>query len=400
MKKKLLYIGIILLLFALMYWQNQSKPVNFQWKATYSTHDKQPYGCFVFDEMLFVSWEKYYYHTYNDISTSYSYGELDTCNLLIVSNRFYPTEEEIDCLWGYLEEGGKALVAAEFISDEIQEKVGVNTKRPFPLPINLALEYETSSVFLEGIKDSLQGVPSSMITTYWENKNVYDNLPINYKVLASDDKNNPLIIQFDIGEGELILCTTPLLFTNYAVLNDSLNPYLRTALAHLQEKALLRTEYYEVGESYTGNPPSYLSYLMSQPSLKWACYIVFALIIIFMAFTAKRKQKAIPVVNPPTNKMKEFVHSISNLYLRRNNNADIVKKKYIYWSDEIRRKYGLDVINEKHDRAFIRQFSAKTGMPENEARYLLLELDAIDENTIISDEEMMNLIIKMSINNG
>ncbi|MCC8146688.1 MAG: hypothetical protein LIO93_09705 [Bacteroidales bacterium] len=72
-------------------------------------------------------------------------------------------------------------------------------------------------------------------------------------------------------------------------------------------------------------------------------------------------------------------------------------KKYIYWSDDLRRRYGIDVINEHHDKAFIRQFSAKTGMPESEARHLFLELDGIREHTEVSDQEMLNLITKMQI---
>jgi hypothetical protein len=116
-----------------------------------------------------------------------------------------------------------------------------------------------------------------------------------------------------------------------------------------------------------------------------------------MIFTAKRKQKPIPVIKSPPNKMLDFVRSISSLYLMKNNNADIILKKYIYWGDELRRKYGLDIMNEEHDKAFIFQFSAKTGMPESDARNLFLELDGIREHTNVSDTEMMDLITKMKI---
>lgn len=116
-----------------------------------------------------------------------------------------------------------------------------------------------------------------------------------------------------------------------------------------------------------------------------------------MLFTAKRKQNPIPAIQPPANKMLDFVRSISTLYLMKNNNADIIRKKYIYWSGELRKKYGIDIINEEHNNAFIKQFSSKTGMPESDARQLFLELDGIRSYTFVSDKEMMDLITKMKI---
>jgi hypothetical protein len=119
-----------------------------------------------------------------------------------------------------------------------------------------------------------------------------------------------------------------------------------------------------------------------------------------MLFTAKRKQKAIPIIKPPANKMLAFVRSIANLYLLKNNNADIVRKKYIYWADEIKRRYGIDIINENDDWNLYTRLAAKTGQPAPELRRLLIFL-RIEEERILSDEEMMQLITKMNtIKNG
>ncbi|MDL2223918.1 hypothetical protein LJB92_01235 [Bacteroidales bacterium OttesenSCG-928-M06] len=397
MKKNLLFIVILFFLFLLMYYDNKGKPLEFQWKATYSMHDKQPYGCFVLDELIGASWIEDCYHSYDDISSLYSYRELDECNLLIICNSFKPTEIQLEDLKDYITSGGCAFIAAENFSVGMQDSLNFRIEKKFSFPINLSKEHEFTTISLTNIKDSLISVPESMVTAYLADKNIYTKDPFrDYKIIARNSEGLPLILEIEIGKGQLYLCTTPLLFTNYAVLNASLNPYLRKAITPLQGKDLLRTEYYEVGRNGEESA-SLLRYLLNQPSLKWACYVTFVLVGLFMIFTAKRKQKAIPLVKKPTNKMLEFVRSICTLYLKQNNNADILRKKYIYWGEELRRLYGIDVINEPHDRDFIHKFSAKTGIPESEARYLLLELDAIQYDTALSDEELMNLIKKMNI---
>jgi hypothetical protein len=116
-----------------------------------------------------------------------------------------------------------------------------------------------------------------------------------------------------------------------------------------------------------------------------------------MIFTAKRKQKIIPVINPPANKMLDFVRSIAGLYLQKNNNADILLKKQIYWGEELKRKYGIDIVNEQHDYDFYKRAATKTRQPFDDIRRLFLDLGAIGENSSVPDDEMMRLVGKMNI---
>jgi hypothetical protein len=214
-------------------------------------------------------------------------------------------------------------------------------------------------------------------------------------IVSECDTGKTVTLRYQMGKGNLLLSCNPQIFTNYGILDDSFNQFIWNTFAYLQDKPLIRTEYYQVGSQY-GKNQSPLRYLLSVRALKWALYIGLITIAIFMLFTAKRKQRAIPVVKPPANKMLDFVRSIAALYIRKNNNADIILKKYVYWADNLKRNDGIDIINETHDAEFFERFASKTGKTVEEAVNLFKNLDAIDEDTKVSDSQMIDLITKIN----
>ena len=62
-----------------------------------------------------------------------------------------------------------------------------------------------------------------------------------------------------------------------------------------------------------------------------------------MIFTARRKQRAIPVIREPENKSLEFAELIGTLYYQKKDHADLVRKKYLYFAEELRREMQVDV---------------------------------------------------------
>jgi hypothetical protein len=379
-----------------MYQANRNNPSQFVWEPTFDSYDKQPYGAYVFDKILEKSWGDDYIHSYGSISDLYYYNEtLDGKNLFIVCNRFLSNNLEIEYLLEYVEKGGTAFIAADNFDFELRDTLDfeINTNYSnFVLPLNLSLKQDYTSVSFPFLKDSISGIPQSFLRNYF----IFSIEKEKRFALLFDAEENPIMIRYPLGEGNLILSSTPLFFTNYSLLNNSTNAIIRQSLSYLKGKPLVRTEYY-ANNDWKRKDTSVFRYLLSQPSLRWAYYITITAGIIFMLFTAKRKQKPIPAIQPPANKMLDFVRSISALYLMKNNNADIIRKKYIYWNGELRKKYGIDIINEEHDKAFIKRFSSKTGMSESDAQQLFLELDGIRKHVFVSDKEMTDLITKMKI---
>ena len=104
-----------------------------------------------------------------------------------------------------------------------------------------------------------------------------------------------------------------------------------------------------------------LTYFLSQPPLQWGICLSLLLIIVFMVFTARRKQRIIPVISPPKNRSLDFIKLIGTLYHRQDMHTDLVRKKYIYFSEEIRKQLGIDINDTDADARNMRILSAQTG---------------------------------------
>ncbi len=398
MKKRIIYIAFLLGLFLLLYWNNKNVPVKFVWIPTYDIDDKQPLGASVFDELLKASWKKGYTHTYESILDLADTDSLEDKNLLIIAEMLNMTEDETDELLNFVKRGGNALVVANYFSLDFYEKLNFHTKYDFVsgFASNLSLEqkFNTLRFCAPNKNKEIYRIPTLISSGYfdcgYENKTCKDSVYI----VAECDTGKIVTLRYQMRKGNLLLSCTPQIFTNYGVLNDSCNGYIWNTLAYLQDKPLIRTEYYQVGSQH-GESQSPFRYLLSVRALKWALYITLITICIFMIFTAKRKQRPIPVVKPPVNKMLDFVRSIAALYIRKNNNADVILKKYIYWANGLKRNYGIDIINEKHDEDFFERFAAKTGQSIDYVKDLFRYLDNIDENTDVPDLQMIELINKM-----
>ena len=84
-------------------------------------------------------------------------------------------------------------------------------------------------------------------------------------------------------------------------------------------------------------------YFLAHEPLRWALYLTMITIILFMIFTAKRRQRVIPVIHEPANKSLEFTELIGTLYFQKKDHADLVRKKFSYLAEELRREIQVDI---------------------------------------------------------
>ena len=181
----------------------------------------------------------------------------------------------------------------------------------------------------------------------------------------------PVALSRPIGSGEIVLVTTPLLFTNYGMLDGDNAAYLFRLLSHLKGLPVVRTEAYGVGAQVEVSP---FRYFLSQRPLRWALYLTMLVLVLFMVFTARRRQRAIPVIREPANRNLEFAELIGTLYYQKKNHADLVRKKFIYFAESLRRNIQVDVEDDSDDNALSRRISRKTGTDEEKVRNLFRKL--------------------------
>jgi hypothetical protein len=202
------------------------------------------------------------------------------------------------------------------------------------------------------------------------------------------------------GKGKFIFAPTPLLFTNYGILDDSRAEYVFRILSEMGDVPVVRTENYIVTSATLNNRMSPFRYFLSQRPLKWALYLSLVMMLLFFLFTARRRQSVIPVIETPKNPQLEFVKLIGTLYHQKHDNTDLLQKKFLFFSEELRRQTGIDIQDDTDDEHTFLELAKITGMPASEIRDIILTLRVrLSGNEKTDDKTLQQLIDKMdSIN--
>ncbi len=356
-------VGALLLLVLVEYLT--PKPID--WAFTLEKRDKSPYGTYVLGAVLedvfpgqtIVHSQSSLY----DLET----GELtEADNVLIVATDFSPDSLDAAALLQQVDQGGVALIAASFFGGYFAD--------------TLRLEVDIRLLpTLSGQSDTLprQTYDQTYFTSYDSARTT---------VLAYDADDHPVLLRTRLGEGALILSSVPYQFTNYHLLKENGAEATARTLSYLPVQGVHWTEYYQTGRREATTP---LRYVLSQPALRWALYLTLAGVLLFMVLEAKRKQRAIPVVQPPANTTLEFVGTVSNLFLRTRDHKNIADKQIHYLLDEFRTRYRLDT--STLDEAFAERLAHKSGKPKDEVQALVLVIRRVQMQDTLSADALVDL---------
>lgn len=434
MKGSRWFILAMVLFLAVMFLVEYNLPKKFVWNPTFSRYDYQPFGCAIFDDVLTDSWPGDYY--LNDW-TFYNF-ENDTTDeplaILAVAQRFQFTKTDRNAIMRLAERGNKVILAATgfslsdtlgydmsyawFRASELKKYVGAVNRRDslywladsasaYPAAIfevypqlcdAFFTKYDSLSVPLvrrdraaASRKDSITLAADSLIRSQLK-----DTLPESQDSvrLPVELPTGVLALRHLVGKGEIVLISTPLLFTNYGVLDKNNAAYIFRLLSSAKDLPLYRTEAYNKSEYEQRSP---FRYFLSQPPLRWGLYLTMIALVLFMVFTARRRQRPIPVIRQPENKTLEFTELIGTLYFQKKNHADLVRKKFTYFAEALRRNIQVDVEEEVDEGTLYRKIASKTGMEEEKIARLFAGLrPVIKGERNVSEQEMKDYIDGMN----
>lgn len=229
----------------------------------------------------------------------------------------------------------------------------------------------------------------------------YDDADLWKSYLHTGQLRMPIALAGKVGKGWYYVSSTPRFFTNYGALDPRISKFLNRQLAQLADyptyridKKLLESErqYSSNNNDFTMSP---LSYMLSRPPLRWALFTLLAAVILFMLFTARRRQRVIPVLPPLTNRNLEFVRLLGTIYFRRHDNLDLLRKKYTYFKDDVRRRLMMDLDDEKSERQNARILAQRASLDEEEVVELLSSLRGLAK---LNDGDISAITLKDYIN--
>ena len=212
-----------------------------------------------------------------------------------------------------------------------------------------------------------------------------------YIAKCAEDKGGRVVRITSPGYGgSIIFCSMPHVFTNFALIHSpegralmlslmSLiadKPVRRLALENVTDDSIIETTTSVIGQS---------------SALEAAYLLTIVTCLVAMVFTARRRQRVIPVIGKPVNRVMEMTLNVGDLYYRRHDNVDLVMKRYAMFVEAVRRDLMLDL--ETDDRATIlRELAAASGMSRDAVGDLLDELQRVSRQETITDRQMIDLI--------
>lgn len=441
----------MLVLFVLFCLLQVNLPKKFVWSPTFSHVDKQPFGCFVFDSVLTQSLPNGYHVTKKTFFQLDQEHAKEKISVLMVVDQQNLKQLDVKYLCNIARRGGKVMVVA---SSSFDDGRNADTVVVDELERTFKVRIEDGTYFsLRGILSGLKAHDNDMYDTiYWNNRETMyaaqsyrmfynmvggtlfvDSVPkvkrLAYTLSTAgydyrhdslyvgdftsfdtivDEKERieridtfaikkvPVAVSVPYGKGEVIFVSSPLLFTNYGMLEGNTFVYIFRLISYLADLPVYRTEAYVKTDAMLVAEQSPFREFIKRPPLRWALYLALLGVVLFMIFTARRRQRVIPIMSKPANRSLEFIQLIGTLYYQRKDHVDLVRKKFKLFAEELRKTAGVDISDVNTDDREYLLLAEKTGMNSDRLKKVIRQIRlALHSEGNISVEEMRSLIDAM-----
>jgi len=395
---------IILVAFAMLllggslvyYYRNQSP--RFDWddswnKKAYQETNTEPYGTQVMHRLL----DDYFpEHQLKDLVKNVATelpqdsSPVTPATYVFVGEAMYLDSSSTARLLDFVKSGNTALISSKTI--------------PFDLMFHLYYKecnengWDDYSLYLHtGVWLSLRqpALPVDSVQCYYSKQNVVQ--PYNWHYIENwffcdslpqqplgylDQRIN--FAEFPLGKGRFLLHTTPIAFSNFSLLRPELRTYAEGVLSYLPQGDIYWDALSRVPEavgrrrnnrnafSRTLDEEHPLSYILQQPALAWAWYLLAAMAGAWLFFRGKRRQQIIPVLPKNENSSYQFISTIANLHFRERNFQGLCQQNMRLFLAKVRERYGFVTPIDhstgaiRTDSDFIQRLAVVSEVPEQQ----------------------------------
>lgn len=333
------WLFVVLLLVLLLALEYQM-PRRFMWKPSFAHVDRQPFGCYAFDSLLAETMPHGYTVCRKTIS-QLAVEKTPPRSIMILRTGYHSESVNIDTLLALAARGNRILYAHSFFDSYVCDTLRIHCSSHGDFIFNNAMKMDAQydSIFWTGDtlhyqpavfqcqaklinscllpNDTIPMEPLAKINDEEGQKFATEHIAKDSPYLKDDSAMikvpDVVALSYPIGKGEIILVTTPMLLTNYGILNHP--AYVHRLMNRLKPLPVVRTEAYMPNVNTAESSP--FRELIERPPLRWALYLSLLGIVLLMGFSARRRQRAIPEDEPPRNYQLDFIRRIGTLQYHR-----------------------------------------------------------------------------------
>ncbi len=369
---------------------------------SFSNTDKKPFGTYIayhqLEEMFYRNTIRNEKRNFED---SWKYLEDTGCVYICIAQNLYSTDEDVDGIVKFVENGNDAFFAAEEFDPNLLTKLQCNFAASINIPNLISNKpYQTS-----GLRMKVEGRADKALYQYFylPFSNTFTSFnPGNTRVLGVNENGDPDFLVIFMGRGRIFLHCEPRAFSNYFLLQKNNYEYLQKAFGYVRpypDHVYWNDYYVKIrskgqAESRRNNNSdnsgfNSLNEILSHPALAIAFWLTLILLLLYILFGIKRRQRIIEMVKPNENTTVTFTETIGRLYLQKKDNKNIADKMVTYFNEYIRNNYFLNTNLVNTD--FMSTLSRKSGVPFEKVETLYRAIDHAHKNAAIDDYELLSL---------
>lgn len=394
----LILLGIALAgLLVYFYTQGQKQII---WSESFDSDSEQPYGTAVIRKLLERASGRYDFILLEDaLHEALPADAAPGASYVHIGKGTYYDSLDLDALLAFVGAGRTAFLSSRhlpyalldtlLIADLCDNLMQDEYPHRSALQANLQLVQRDSQVYTYHVRGRSDTLPY-----YWNflYHTGHCDPPAGLTSLGTLDTTLVNFARIPFGEGTFLFHTTPMAFTNFALLEEPHFEYAHHVLSYLPEGAIYWDRRREQrpplpprSQSYSARSP--LQYVLSQPPLAWAWYLMLALGLLYVLFQAKRRQRIVPVLEKNTNTSLEFVSTIGRLYFMQQNHGQLCRQKTRLFQSFISRRYGLPArsLREPSQRHRLAQMSE---IPQQDIERIATLAQNIEGASIVSERTL------------
>lgn len=411
------------------------------WESSYRYDDTNPYGTSGLYELLRDSKSKDQFVTVTD-SLHLTLNSRDTternANYLFVGSYHFANKKDVGALRSFMEQGNSVFLFVDMCDGLLlkdlfsnQDSSGLTGLKWADLATvetedSVLTMYQNSdfsdSTFVKYIFN-FEAVPHSwtaMNSIFFSRDSIYASELGYVKVrkkwteMFADPIEEDAFIQNDtlvstrllcnylrvpVGKGILYIHTTPLAFTNYNIRQDSLMEYCRQSLSYLRPGKIYWDEenrYYDselADEDYSSaDDKGPLEFILSEPNLRRAWYLMLLTALLYLIFGARRKQRVIPVLAKKENSSIEYAQVISGMFLKQKDHRKLVQLKIDIFKAHLRDRYGLRMPDpNQNQQDFVSQLAMRIRVSEQQLTEIFVHLAVVQTLTTVELDDLLKV---------
>lgn len=404
----LIISGAVVCLFLLIYFFGLNRDKSYvtdNWIETYNPKDKGPYGTYVMKELLDTVG---LFSTFIELDSKIEESLIDNEDVndiyFFIGKTNHITDESIENLIEFVENGNTAFIAAEKMPAQLNDYFFLDTK-------NMYLKEKDSIQFFNFEHQSIAKREfkfeyinnNERKVTHWKyfKPNNFELWNDNQAFTLGTIQNNKAnFIKIQYGDGALYFHSNPYAFTNVCMLKEDGFEYAENMLKHIPagqvqwDKYNLNYHYiYEDNDSNTsgngGDSRSMLEFIFKNKALTWAFVLLLIMALLYAIFKGKRMQDIVKPAEDRENTSLQYIETISSLYLQEKKHGKLITLKERTFLNYIAEHYYLSTT--KATEEFIQKLSFKSQIETEHIKDIFAIFDNFRNHDIVSDEMLIEL---------